>query len=132
MKLERDKSGGTTDTCNAGEVKAVEKGKFLLDQYLTVWYDKRFIGNVLAFWELKRVGDIEMIDEKFVVTWKDGRKWDFEHSNEFGFYYSDMDWHRNKHCDKHVLLASTVKDNKSQFTQRDVSKANTARNLEAI
>ena len=85
----------------------------MLDHDLTVWYDKRFIGNVLSFWELKRACDIEMIGEKFVVTWKDGTKWDFKHSSEFGFYYSNMDWHRNKHYDKHVLLASAVKDNKS-------------------
>jgi len=73
-----------------------------------------------------------MIGDKFVITWKDGTKWEFKQSSEFGFYYSDTDWSKNSHCDKHVLLASTVKDNKSEFTPRDVSKANKARKLEAI
>ncbi len=63
MELKKDKSGETTVTCNTGEVRAVKKGKFLLDHDLTVWYDKRFIGNVLSFWEVKRACDIEMIGE---------------------------------------------------------------------
>ena len=42
MELEKDKRGGTTVTCNTGEVKVVEKGNFLRDHDLTVWYHKRF------------------------------------------------------------------------------------------
>jgi len=70
---------------------------------------------------------VEIIGDKIVVTWKDGTKWEFKQSSKFWFYYSDTDWSKNKHSDKHVLLASTVKDNKFKFTLRDVSKANKAR-----
>jgi len=104
----------------------------LLYRDLTIWYDKILIANVLSFSQVKQTCDVEMIGEKFVVTWKNGTKWDFKHLSEFGFNYSDTDWSKNKHCNKHVLLASTVEDNKSKFTLRDVSKANKARNLEAI
>jgi len=131
-ELEKDKRGGTTVICNAGDVKVDTKGKFLMDRALTIWYDKRLIANVLSFSQVRRTCDVEMIGDKFAITWKDGTKWEFKQSSEFGFFYSDTDWSKNSHCDKHVLLASTVKDKKSKFTPRDVSKANKSRKLEAI
>jgi len=36
-ELEKDKRGGTTVICNAGEVKVDTKGKFLMDRALTIW-----------------------------------------------------------------------------------------------
>ena len=114
--------------CSDGGVRTVsKKGSFVLCNDLEVWFDKDAVANVLCYADIKRLCKIKTVSNGFTVTWPNDSVWKFT-TNGSNIYHYD----RKTPASRSVNVLSTVRLNKTNFTKRDVQRADEARELEAI
>lgn len=110
--------------CNAGVQWTNQQG--VLPGYGLVWYCPKAIANILSFANVasRYWVDYDQNGDRFVVTKADGKERVFGKSS-IGLYFYDTAMVENS-----AVLVNMVEDNKTRYTNAEVTRATIARNLQ--
>ena len=112
--------------CNAGTQWTDQQGD--LPGYGRVWYCPHAIANILSLHNVTRryrVTYNSSEGNQFIVTKEDGKENVF-HVSQSGLFYFDVKAADNDS----MVLVNTVKENKTRYTNAEVSRAEEARTLQ--
>ena len=117
-----DSDSTMTIKCNAGAITTTKVGTF--HDYGDVWYCENGIANILSFANAREKGyhiDYNSDDNVFILRLRNNSSDLIFRQSPNGLYYHDTAYS--------VMLVNTVEDNKGKFSQRDITRAQEARDL---